>query len=63
MVAMASERYLTVEECAERLRVDGATVRRWLRDGKLRGLSLGGRTGWRIPEEAFARFLDERMSG
>jgi excisionase family DNA binding protein len=60
---VVAEQYLTVEEVAERLRVNPASVRAWLRDGKLRGLALGGRTGWRIPAEAFEAFLAERMSG
>jgi excisionase family DNA binding protein len=60
MVAVA-ERYLTVEEVAELLHVDPHSVRRWLRAGTLRGVALGGRTGWRIPEEALTAFLDERM--
>lgn len=40
--------YLTVEETARRLKVDEETVRRWLREGTLRGLKFG--RVWRIPE-------------
>jgi len=40
--------YLTVEETARRLKVDEETVRRWLREGTLRGLEFG--RVWRIPE-------------
>jgi len=44
--------YLTVEETARRLKVDAETVRRWLRDGALRGLKFG--RVWRIPESELA---------
>lgn len=40
--------YLTVEETARRLKVDAETVRRWLREGTLRGQKFG--RVWRIPE-------------
>jgi excisionase family DNA binding protein len=57
------ERFLTVPEAAERLRVMPETVRRWLRSGRLKGVSLGSdRAGWRIPESEVRRLLglDER---
>lgn len=46
--------YLNVNEVATRFRVSPRTVRRWLRQGLVRGIKLGaqdarGRTGWRIP--------------
>lgn len=42
--------YLTVEQAAARLQTSHEMVRRMLRDGRLRGLRLGGRrAGWRIP--------------
>jgi excisionase family DNA binding protein len=51
---------LTVREVAERLRASEKTVRRWLKEGKLRGVRPGGtRLGWRIPEEEVARLLDK----
>lgn len=37
---------LTVYEVAERLRVNPYTVRRWLRDGRLRGARLG--KSWKV---------------
>lgn len=56
---MNGERMLTVREVSDRLRVPEATIRRWLRDGRLRGVRLGGtRLGYRIAEsdvEAFVR--------
>jgi excisionase family DNA binding protein len=51
---------LTVEQVAERLQVNEQTIRRWLRDGDLNGVSFGGRTGWRISEEDLQAFLDRR---
>jgi len=49
---------LTAEEVAALLRVDEATVRRWLRDGELFGLKLG--RAWRISESALQAFLEGR---
>jgi excisionase family DNA binding protein len=51
---------LTVWEVATRLQVHEESVRRWLREGQIRGVPLGGRAGWRIPEEELGRFLEER---
>jgi len=48
---------ITVEEVARRLQVHEETVRRWLRDGKLKGVRLGRRAGWRVEESEYRRFL------
>ena len=49
---------LTVSEVAERLRLKPETVRRWLRSGKLHGVSLGSDSaGWRVPEPEVERLL------
>jgi excisionase family DNA binding protein len=51
-------RLLTVAEIAERLRTHPETVRRWMREGKLRGVRLGGpKLGWRVAEAELERFL------
>jgi excisionase family DNA binding protein len=51
-------RLLTVAEVAERLRTHPETVRRWMREGKLRGVRLGGpKLGWRVAEAELERFL------
>ena len=48
---MNEQRLLTVREVAERLRSSPETVRRWLRQGKLRGFRPGGtKLGYRVPE-------------
>jgi excisionase family DNA binding protein len=52
-----TERWLTVSEAAERLRVGNVTVQRWLRAGKLPGTLLSRRAGWRIPERAVDALL------
>lgn len=57
------ERLLTVAQVAEQLQVNPETVRRWLRSGKLRGISLGDRAGYRIPERELRRFLEEAGLG
>lgn len=46
---MASEDLLTVEQVANWLQLHQATIRRWIKSGKLRAISLGSdRAGWRI---------------
>lgn len=54
------ERVLTVNQVAERLQVNTQTVRRWLREGELVGIPIGGRTGWRVEERELQAFLDRR---
>jgi excisionase family DNA binding protein len=57
---MSEQRLLTVREVAERLRSSPETVRRWLRQGKLRGFRLGGtKLGYRVTESELERFLAE----
>ena len=61
MVTMTGERFLTVAEIAEQLRVSASTVKAWLRAGRLRGVRLGGpRAGWRIRQSDLETFLRER---
>lgn len=51
---------LTVAEVAARLRLSQATIREWLRLGRLPGLKMGEkRTGWRIDEDDVKRFLEQ----
>ncbi|MGI8826200.1 MAG: helix-turn-helix domain-containing protein [Chloroflexota bacterium] len=51
---------MTVRQVADHMQVHPETVRRWLRDGALRGLNLGGVAGWRIQQAELERFIDER---
>ena len=54
------DRILTVQQVAEWLQVHEETVRRWLRDGELAGINLGGKSGYRIRESDVVAFLDRR---
>jgi len=54
------DRWFTVAEIAERLKVEDQTVRRWLKSGELVGSNFGGRTGWRIREADVNAFLEQR---
>jgi len=38
-----NNKYFTAEEVAEVLKVTTESVRRWIRDGKLKSVKLGGR--------------------
>jgi len=56
---MDDDRYLTVPEVAERLRVNEETVRRWVRTGRLVAVMPGGRkAGYRISERAVRSMLE-----
>ncbi|GAC1323947.1 MAG: hypothetical protein NVSMB2_21860 [Chloroflexota bacterium] len=60
---MSEQRLLTVREVAERLRSSPETVRRWLRQGKLRGFQPGGtKLGYRVPEEELQRFIRQSQA-
>lgn len=53
--------WLTTAEVAERLRVTEDTVRRWIRNGDLPVLNLGGfRAGHRIRDADLEAFIAER---
>jgi excisionase family DNA binding protein len=59
---MADDPLLTVQEVAARLRLKPETVRRWLRTGRLLGISLGSdHAGWRVRESALAEFLEPKQ--
>ena len=65
MVAtMVEDRLLTVEQVAQRLQFSEETVRRWIRDGRLRATLMGSmRGGYRVREsdvEATLQRLGER---
>jgi excisionase family DNA binding protein len=55
---MSDERLLTVQDVADRLQVSIFYVRELLKDGRLRGLRIGGpRAGWRVTEEDLRAFI------
>ncbi len=53
---MAEEQLLTVRQVADRLDLTATAVRRWLRDGRLRGTRASDRGIWRISEGELQRF-------
>lgn len=56
-VAM-DEEWLTLKEAATALRVSELTLRRWLKQGLIRGAKLPtARAGWRIPRREIERLL------
>jgi len=57
---MEDQNLLNVVEVAERLRVTPEAVRRWLRDGSLKGFMLGDRGGWRIRAGEVESFISKR---
>jgi excisionase family DNA binding protein len=57
----AANELLTVEEVAEALRVDDATVRRWIADGRLAGVRLGPKL-LRVKASDLATFLEASAS-
>lgn len=60
MTKETDETWLTVQDVAERLKVDEETVRRWIRAGKLAVLDLGPRGGYRIRPDELAAFVAKR---
>ena len=54
---------LTVPEVAEYLEVTEETVRRWLRSGRLEGVLLSRKAGWRVRPEAIDKMLEESGQG
>jgi excisionase family DNA binding protein len=58
MGSMVQDELLTVADVARRLQASPATIRRWLRAGRLRGSLPGGdRLGYRIPASEVDRLL------
>ncbi len=56
---MRQGEWFTVDEVAERLKVNPVTVRGWIRSGELKAVQLG-RAGYRIIEADLQAFLDQR---
>ena len=55
---MATEdEWLTVTQVAKTLKLNPETVRRWLRDKKLRGVLFSDSAGWRIKASELERYL------
>ena len=58
---MASTKWITTKDVAERLNIHVETVRRWVRVGDLRAVSIGGKGGYRIKEKDLDDFLQSRV--
>ena len=58
---MDEERWFTVAEIVEKLRVHEQTVRRWLREGDLKGYNFGGKSGYRIRASDLDAFLESYL--
>lgn len=54
----SDQRFLTVEEVADRMGVTKETVRRWLRSGQLEGFRVSRKAGWRIPHRSVSKMID-----
>ena len=59
---MEDDQMLTVQDIARRMRVTPFTVRRWLREKRLRGILTGRRAGYRIPLAEYERFVREELN-
>jgi len=57
---MPQDRYQTVPQVAERLEVAEATVRLWIKSGKLRAIDIG--KGWRVSDTDLDRFLSAHQT-
>jgi excisionase family DNA binding protein len=55
------DRLLTVQEVSQYFRVGEESIRRWLREGKLEGISLGRGAGWRIRKKAIEDLVASRL--
>jgi excisionase family DNA binding protein len=62
-VDIDDEDFYTVGEVVEKLKVHPQTVRRWLRQGELRGYLFGDRTGYRIRKSDLEAFIEEHAEG
>ena len=59
---MSAAKWLTTKDVADQLNIHIETVRRWIRIGALRAVSIGGKGGYRIREKDLNDFLRSRAS-
>jgi len=67
--ASGSDRWLTVQEVADRLHVSRDTVERWIHASQLRAANVSAalrrgryRPSWRVPHQALEEFLNARLN-
>jgi len=53
-----NDQALTPDEAARILKVSPQTVRRWLRDGSIKGTKVGGGKLWRISQTTIESYLE-----
>ena len=53
-----NEKIYTVKQVASQLQVDTKTVRKWIRDGELKAIDIGGE--YRVRQTALDDFLKRR---
>ena len=59
---MNDDPLLKVTQVAERLQIHPATVRAWLKNGRLKGVYMGSdKVGWRIPTSEVQRIRTEGL--
>lgn len=51
------ERHYSTREVCKILGIANRTIRRWIKEGRLRAVNVGG--GWRIPESEVKRLLGQ----
>ncbi len=56
---METEALLTVQQVMERLQIADETVYRYIRQGKLKAIRVGGL--WRVSEKALLEFLGQEV--
>ena len=49
----------TVREVAEKLKISPEAVTRYIRTGRLKAISFGGRIGYRVRKKDYEAFLEE----
>jgi excisionase family DNA binding protein len=62
-IALNDERWLTVSDIADQLQVDEQTVRRWIRAGKIKARSLGGKAGYRVLPSDLSAYMKSLPMG
>lgn len=50
--------YITVKQAADQLKLKPETVTKMIREGRLKGIKLGGRV-WRVAEQSIKELLPE----
>ena len=56
-----TRRFLTLDEAAAMLQVSKRTLHRLIRRNEMLGLKVGAQ--WRIPENGFLKWVEERTAG